>query len=151
MTAMTPFKHILVPTDFQASSAHALELAISLASALDAELTLLHVWEVPTSMYSGLVLNTIPLIESIERAAAEHLDEALRNLRRSVPRAKSTLHMGAPWREIIDAAAAKNADLIVMGTHGRQGLSHAVLGSVAEKVVRHSTIPVLTAHRPTAP
>lgn len=146
---MKPFKHILVPTDFGPSSVHAVELAVSLAGALDAELTLLHVWEVPTSLYSGLVLNTTEMIASIERAAADNLDEALHALRQRLPKAKSTLQMGAPWREIVDAALSKNADLIVMGTHGRQGLSHALLGSVAEKVVRLSTVPVLTARLPT--
>ena len=72
---MKPFKHILVPTDFGASSVYAVELAVSLAGALDAELTLLHVWEVPASLYSGLVLNTTEMITSIERAAADNLDE----------------------------------------------------------------------------
>jgi nucleotide-binding universal stress UspA family protein len=147
---MEPFKHILVATDFGPSSAYAVELAVSLASGLDAELTLLHVWEVPTSLYSGLVLNTTEMIKSIERAAADNLDESLHSLRQRLPRVKSTLQMGAPWREIVDAATSKNADLIVMGTHGRQGLSHALLGSVAEKVVRLSTVPVLTARLPTS-
>ncbi len=145
---MQPFKHILVPTDFEAPSTYAVDLAVALAGCLDAELTLLHVWDVPRYLYSGLVLNSPEVVSSVERAAEEHLEEALRILHRKLPRAKSTLQMGVPWQVIIDTAASKCADLIIMGTHGHHGVKHAVLGSVAEKVVRLSSIPVLTAHQP---
>jgi nucleotide-binding universal stress UspA family protein len=146
---MKPFKHILVPTDFEQPSLYATDLAVALATTFDAELTLLHVWEIPVYPHSEFVLSSVDLTSKIERAAAARLDEALRKVRLQLPKAKSRLQMGVPWQEIMSATSSLHADLIVMGTHGRHGLRHAFLGSVAEKVVRLSTVPVLTAHAPT--
>ena len=64
--------------------------------------------------------------------------------------AANLLRAGVPWEEVIGAASQVKADLIIMGTHGRRGLDRALLGSVAEKVVRMSTIPVLTVHAKSA-
>jgi nucleotide-binding universal stress UspA family protein len=136
--------HILVPTDFAKASASALELAVQLASAFDAKLTLLYVWELPIYPYMDFMLNTA-VISQVEDAATKGLARALDQLRKTMPAAQSKLKTGSPWQGIVEATEDVGADLIVMGTHGRHGLSRLTLGSVAEKVVRLSKVPVLTA------
>ncbi len=145
---MKPIRHILVPTDFAASSAEAVELAITFAKQFDAELTLLHAWELPVYPYMELTMNMEQLTTNVEKAAAECLQTKLNEVKARVPRTKSVLKLGAPWQQIIDAINEVKADLVVMGTHGRRGLSHALMGSVAEKVVRMSPVPVLTTRAP---
>lgn len=145
---MTPFKHILVPVDFSAASSAAIDLGVTLAKASDAELTLLHVWELPIYPYMEFMLNSAEFVSTIEEAAGKRLEETRRAVQQRFPSAKSQLMMGIPWQQILETVKQGPTDLLVMGTHGRQGLSHAVLGSVAEKIVRLSPIPVLTAHAP---
>jgi nucleotide-binding universal stress UspA family protein len=140
-------KHILLPTDFADASASALELGVQLARTFDAKLTLLHVWELPVYPYMDFMLNSA-VISDIEDAAANGLARALEELQKTMPAAHSKLKTGVPWQGILEAAQEVGADLIVMGTHGRHGLSRLTLGSVAEKVVRLSKVPVLTAHAP---
>lgn len=144
---MKTFKHILVPTDFEKASAGALEVATSLAQSFGARLTLLHVWEIPIYPYMDFVLNS-EVIAGVEDAAVKHLAEALAKLRMVLPDASSLLKTGQPGPSIIDAIAELKPDLVVMGTHGRRGVDRALLGSVAEKVVRSSAAPVLTVHAP---
>ena len=145
---MTNFNHILVPSDFRTASAKALDVAVTLAKKFDAKVTLLHVWEIPIYPYMDFMLNT-EVISSVEEAATKGLEQALAALRRQLPTAQSQLRTGEAWREILDAIKELQADLVVMGTHGRRGLSHLTLGSVAEKVVRLSPVPVLTVQEPT--
>lgn len=141
---MKTFKHILVPTDFSPSSAAAVALAIELATQLDAELTLVHAWDLPVYPYMELMLNAAEVTDSVEKAAAECLEKRLTEVRARLPRAKSLLKMGQPWQQIVAALDESKADLLVMGTHGRRGFAHAIMGSVAEKLVRLSPVPVLT-------
>jgi len=145
---MNTFKHILVPTDFSSSSAAAVDLAIGMANLFNAELTLLHTWEVPVYPYVELMMSSPELTNSVQKAASECLETKLREIQARLPRAKSLLRMGLPWQQIIDVIKESNADLLVMGTHGRRGLEHAIMGSVAEKLVRLSPIPVLTVRSP---
>ncbi len=147
---MKTFKHILVPTDFEKASAGALEIATSLAVACNAKLTLLHVWEIPIYPYMDFMLNS-QVISRVEDAAAKHLAEALASVQRLVPNAESKLRTGPPWQSIAAAVEELKPDLVVMGTHGRQGIGRAMLGSVAEKLVRVSPVPVLTVHASPAP
>jgi nucleotide-binding universal stress UspA family protein len=142
---MTNIRHILVPTDFGAPSSAAVDLAIDLAQGLDAELTLLHVWEIPDYPYLELMAHS-PEVTRAENAALTGLAEGLRQAQLRLPTAKSVLRSGVPWQGILEAVKELNGDLIVMGTHGLRGLSHALLGSVTEKVVRLSPVPVLTVH-----
>lgn len=138
-------KHILVPSDFQSASAAALELAVELAQKLDAKLTLLHVWELPIYPYMDFMLAS-EVISSVEDAATKGLERELASLRAHVPGADGVLRTGVAWMTIQDVIKELKPDLVVMGTHGRRGLSHLTLGSVAEKTVRLSTVPVLTVH-----
>lgn len=144
---MPKFQHIVVPTDFAPASASALELALTMAGAFDAKITLLHVWELPIYPYMDFMLNSA-VISEVEDAARQGLARALEELRKSLPGAQSKLKTGVPWEGILEAASELGADLIVMGTHGRHGLSRLTLGSVAERVVRLSPVPVLTVHAP---
>ena len=141
--------HILVPTDFAAASASALEVGVQMARAFDAKLTLLHVWELPIYPYMDFMLNS-EIIAEVEDAASKGLAKLLAELQQKLPAARSQLKTGLPWQGILEAIDQLEVDLVVMGTHGRQGLSHLTLGSVAEKVVRLSKAPVLTVHAPTA-
>lgn len=140
------FGRILVATDFSESSRRALELAIQLAQQFGSELTLMHSWEPPNYSYAAGLYLPVDIVSPIETAAAAHLEEATSELKLRMPAAKSLLREGAAWEEVLGAAAQVQADLIVMGTHGRSGLERALLGSVAEKVVRTSLVPVLTVH-----
>ncbi len=141
---MTTFKHLLVPTDFSPSSSAAVALAIDMAIQFNAELTLLHVWELPVYPYMELMLNAAEITSNLEKAAAECLHKRLTEVQARLPRAQSLLKMGQAWQEIVDAIKESKADLLVMGTHGRRGFEHAIMGSVAEKLVRLSSVPVLT-------
>jgi nucleotide-binding universal stress UspA family protein len=140
---MKAIKHILVPTDFERASERALELATTMALAFDAKVTLVHVWEIPVYPYMDFMLNS-DVITRVEDAAVKRLEEGLVALRKVLPNAESKLKTGLAWQGIIDAMRELKPDLVVMGTHGRHGLGHAILGSVAEKIVRMSDVPVLT-------
>jgi nucleotide-binding universal stress UspA family protein len=138
---MLAFRNILVPTDFSVSSSHVVEVAVDLARTFGAGLTLLHVYEIPSYMYMGA---WIDVVTPIEQAAQAELDTALASVRKTLPAARAELRCGVPWTQVLDVARESGADLIVMGTHGRTGVSHALLGSVAERVVRSADVPVLT-------
>jgi nucleotide-binding universal stress UspA family protein len=138
---MEPFKHILVATDFEEPADKALNAAVEVAKRFDAQLTIAHVYTVPTSYYAeGLSWPTADL----EQAARRALDAALTNAKAMYPKTDAVLSTGAPAEQILQTAKEKSVDLIVMGTHGRRGLSRVLLGSVAEKIVRMSPVPVLT-------
>jgi nucleotide-binding universal stress UspA family protein len=139
-----PFKHIVVATDFGECSERALDLALELASKFESELTLIHSWEAPA--YAGGLYMAVDIVTPIEEAAVAELDRATVELKLRMPNAKSMIRSGPAWEEIIAAATLLHSDLIVLGTHGRRGLNRALIGSVAEKVVRMATVPVLTVH-----
>jgi nucleotide-binding universal stress UspA family protein len=141
---MNTFKHILVPTDFSASSSGAVELAIDMATQFNAELTLLHVWELPVYPYMELMLNAAEIANNAEKAAAKCLDTKLNEVQARLPRAKALLKMGLAWQQIVETSKESKADLLVMATHGRRGFEHPLMGSVTEKLVRLSAVPVLT-------
>lgn len=142
---MFAVKHILVPTDFSDTSEGALAAAVELARTFHARITLLHVWSVPNIGYAeGL---SWPL-EGMEKAARIALDEVEARTRALHVDTDSILQIGAEWERILELVKARNIDLVVMGTHGRRGLSRVFLGSVAERVVRLSPVPVLTIRGP---
>ena len=147
-TGTVQFKHILVPTDFGEPSGRAEKLALELAQSFNAMLTLLHAYEVPVYTYPQVDAIVVDLFTPIEQAAREQLDRELAALQLKIPNAKSILRSGIPWREILSVIDEIRPDLVVMGTHGRRGVTHALLGSVAEKVVRLSPVPVLTVRDP---
>ena len=138
---MFVFKHVLVATDFSEASAPALELAVSIARQGGAALTVVHACEIPVFPEA---IPPVDYVTPITAAAGKRLDDLLATIRDRCPDAKRVLKVGSPWEEILEAATDAGADLVVVGTHGRRGLVHAMLGSVAERVVRLSPVPVLT-------
>jgi nucleotide-binding universal stress UspA family protein len=145
---MSTFKRILAATDFSEASRDALDLARALAHEAGAELTVMHACEVPAFTEFAA---SVDLITPLEELGRSKLDALLPSVRAECPGAKGVIKVGVAWDEILAVAAEVRADLIVMGTHGRRGVVHAILGSVAERVVRLSTIPVLTVRsRPAA-
>jgi nucleotide-binding universal stress UspA family protein len=148
---MIEFKHILVPTDFGEASSRAVEVAVDLAGKYGSALTLFHVCEFPVYGYPGLASGVVDLSTAVQQAAQRELDTALAALRSRMPSATGLLAIGVPWQEIQRAIEARQADLVVLGTHGRRGLSRALLGSVAQRTVQMSQVPVLTVRGPAAP
>lgn len=146
---MKNFEHILIATDFEEPSLYALDVAMDLATRFESELTVLHTWEILSNSYSyaAIAYNTLDIYTPLEEAASTKLEQTMERVRARLPRAKSLLLDGRPWEKILAAIESTKADLVVVGTHGRKGLSHVVLGSVAEKVVRMSPIPVLVVRR----
>jgi nucleotide-binding universal stress UspA family protein len=142
---------ILVAVDFSDASRAALVTAARLARRSDAAVDLLHVWQPPTPTPHELIASTPSLLErraANERSAAEADMEELRSLLESLGASpdRELLAVGDPATEILSVAQQGNYDLVVVGTAGRRGLARAFLGSVAEKVLRHSPCPVLTVH-----
>jgi universal stress protein A len=140
------FRRILHPTDFSRASAPARRRATALAKACRAPLVLLHVMT-PPSPFVGedtLPSSYMDLLTLARRSAKRRLAAALARVKRERVRAKAVFVEGLPASEILRAARRERADLIVMGTHGRTGISRVFLGSVAERVVRESRCAVLT-------
>jgi universal stress protein A len=137
-------KKILCPTDFSETSEKAVEYALFLATAHQAQLTLLHVVDHLQGFdhYEILALTPMEIAKKIEKRATESLDDLVNRIKGSVAVDKAVQH-GKTSVEICEAAKAAQADLIVIGSHGRTGLSHVLIGSVAETVVRHADCPVL--------
>ena len=134
-------KRILVPTDFSDASLAAVDYAVELAKPFKA--TLLIVLAVEPLYYAGdLGLQ----LEEQRRLGREDLDELAARLKRAGVECQTILETGTPYRVIADLADRQAVDLIVMATHGRGGLSHLLIGSVTEKVVRTANRPVLTVH-----
>jgi nucleotide-binding universal stress UspA family protein len=131
---------ILVATDFSPQASNALEWARCLAGAFEAKLVLLHVIDIfslaeITCATGGT--DPLPLLrEQAQRCMAE--------LRMLVPDAQTVILEGSPRPVIVDAAPELDCQMTVMGTHGRSGLAHLLLGSVAEYVVRNGKVPVFT-------
>ena len=137
------FKTIVVATDFGPASELALEYARTLAQKFGASLHLVHVVEEPFPIGSeGYVAEVAELHESVLQKAHQRLSTSLAAV--ADDGATSEVLVGKPARGIIEAAAKKNADLIVMGTHARGPVAHFLIGSVAERVLRTAPCPVLT-------
>ncbi|MEY4580954.1 MAG: hypothetical protein RL701_5657 [Pseudomonadota bacterium] len=139
------FKTIVVGTDFQPCSQRAVNIAASMIKAsAQGQLFVVHTFELP--VYPGAEFVVADIMTPIQDAAQQQLDECLQPLVERGVNVRGIIAMGPAWQQIIKVAEQTQADLIVVGTHGRRGLKHAVLGSVAEKVVRMAHVPVLTVH-----
>jgi universal stress protein A len=146
---MRKYETILVATDFSESAEHALEEATGLARRLDARIHLVHAYELPALLpgpeASAASAELDRSIRESARTALEELAERVRSV--SLEVAVEVGH-GAPTEVITRIARERGANLIVMGTRGRSGLSHVLLGSVAERTVRTAPCPVLTVKNP---
>jgi universal stress protein A len=139
------FRKVLCPIDFSEHSLAALDVALKVVQQNDAKLYLMNVAPMPAGAagFQPVPLDPYPVLD-------EERQQQLAKLgREKIPamvRYETIVVSGDPAEQVLDAARSIGADLIVMGTHGRKGLGHLVLGSVAERVVRESPTPVLTAH-----
>ena len=138
-------QNILVPVDFSANSAAAVDYASSLANESGAELHLLHVHEDVVAFVEGF--GGYPMPPDVEQIKASL--EQVRPTTADIP-FRRCFKMGHPADEIIQYAKENQIDLIVMGTHGRTGIDRLLIGSVAEGVVRRAPCPVLTIKQPVA-
>jgi nucleotide-binding universal stress UspA family protein len=145
------FHHILAPTDFSEFSKQALKSALDLAQTFGAKLLLLHVVEPPPYPIEGLVPSQLGanLLDDLERQASNELAALLPEAQGLQVDVARRVSVGIPYRKIVEVAGEEKIDLIVMTTHGRTGITHMVMGSVAERVVRTAPCPVLTI-RPTS-
>jgi nucleotide-binding universal stress UspA family protein len=141
---MAALNKILVPVDYSDHSRRAVHFARDLATAFGASLHFVHVF--PPAAFVSPPLVPAPVITGdvkveSRRGFEDYLATARSELGVDV---SGTLREGVPHLEILEAAKALGADLIVLGTHGKTGIEHLLLGSVAERVVRHATVPVIT-------
>jgi nucleotide-binding universal stress UspA family protein len=140
-------KVILVPTDFGEPSEAALDYAIELAKAFGSEVVLMHAYEIPIVGFpDGAIVATADLTARILEGAQAGLEHEVSTREGQGVKLRGIIKQGDPYRMVNETAESIGADLIVMGTHGRHGIPRMLLGSVAEKVVRTATVPVLTIH-----
>jgi len=140
-------KKILVATDFAEASRAASEVGVELARMFHVPLVLMHAYHVPMQVYTGVpVVPVAGYVRAYEDAAREALENERIRLAAAGVDVNAVLRSGVAWEEILATAKQLDVGLIVTGTHGRHGLPRALLGSVGEKVVRLSPVPVLTIH-----
>jgi nucleotide-binding universal stress UspA family protein len=144
---MLPVKKILAPIAFDASSSDSLDYAIQLANQLGAAVCVLHVYPIPIYGFpDGTLITSAEVAAKLSEVAQMHLDDAVKSRQGRGVELSSILLTGNPWEEVVKVAKSEKVDLVVMGTHGRRGMSRALLGSVAERVLRESSVPVLVVH-----
>jgi len=147
---MLSLRKILVPIDLSPASIRVLEQARDFAAKFAATIDLLHVWTppamlAPEALITGVGATAQPFLEWLGNTAREHLTQFEGQARvAGITLTNSYCELGDPATAIIERAVSGSYDLLVMGTHGRTGLSHALMGSVAEKVVRRAPCAVLT-------
>ena len=146
-TAMAPMqfhiRKILVPIDFSEHSQKALRYALAFAAQFDAEVTLVHIVE--QMVYPGDWMYPPLAVSDFANEKREQMIERLRALDAgSGIKTQHMVRLGRAWQEVTEIAREQKADLIILATHGYTGLKHALLGSVAEKIVRHAPCPVLS-------
>ena len=136
-------QHILVPIDFSQDSEHAIDSATGLAKQFQARVTLLHAIHIP----EAAEVNLAAYMDKIRSEADQSMTPRLQRVQEAGVTADAVTVIGAPSQTIVDTARDRHADLIVMGTHGRTGLRHMLIGSVAERVVRLAPCPVMVVPR----
>jgi nucleotide-binding universal stress UspA family protein len=148
---MIALKTVLVATDFSETSDVALRYGKALAQAFGASLHVVHVVQEPFAQpwaVEAYGFSLATLQEEWVREAKVRMEQTLTPDERTSFRAELVTLLGHPVVEILKYANERNMDLVVIGTHGRGPLGHMVMGSVAERVVRKATCPVLTVHHP---
>jgi nucleotide-binding universal stress UspA family protein len=149
--AKADWKRICCPIDFSDASRAAMEVAADLARHFGAELVLLHAYPIPGYTFpDGSVVASPKMMQELADQAQRHLEEWRAEAERlsGNPRVLAEKAIGEPAAEIVSFARGRGVDLLVLGTHGRTGLEHALMGSIAERVVRRAHCPVLTVRPP---
>ena len=137
-------KKILVPIDLSEYSFEAVEYACKLASGNETQIYLFHVGPDKPLTVPAIDQHSETALRDVEDASLTRLEMFIRKKVCSARRIVGVIRRGEPFREIVKFSRDEKIDLIVMATHGRTGVAHVLMGSVAEKVVRHSPVPVLT-------
>jgi nucleotide-binding universal stress UspA family protein len=137
-------KRIVAPVDFSPSSEKAVDYAIELARALGAEIILVHVIEPLNYAVPRWLPEPTALLEEQRKEAAQEIARLEKRVLQRRVGCRSEIHFGVVYEMIAEAAANLRADLVVIATHGRTGLSHMIIGSVAERVIQRAPCPVLT-------
>jgi len=143
---MKDFKNVVFATDFSDCSDYALEYALSIARQYQGRLSIVHVINEPVDLRGFYVphISFEKLEEEIELGAKKMMESFCRTHLGDFTDYETFIVPGIAYDEIIKKAVELDADLIVLGTHGRTGLDHVLFGSTAEKVVRKSSVPVMT-------
>ena len=144
-----PWRTVLVPTDFSADSAAAIAWARALVAKTGGRLVLVHAYDLPSIALTGSGLAAA----SVEKALADSARQKLGELRESLRGVEvdTLISAARPDPAIFDALGRSHADAVVMGTRGRTGLAHVLLGSTAERVIRRAHVPVVTVKAATPP
>ena len=144
------WKRICCPIDFSDASRAAMEVAADLARRSGADLVLLHAYPIPGYTFpDGSVVASPKMMQDLADQAERHLEEWRGEAAKIVgSRVTTQKAIGEPAAEIVAFARSAGVDLVVVGTHGRTGIEHALMGSVAERVVRRAHCPVLTVRPP---
>lgn len=138
---------ILVPTDFSVCAETALDYALQIAARVGAKVYVMHAYQLPVVGFpDGVLLPTASVASGILTWAQGQLAACVARRKESSVEIIPVLKQADARAAVLEAADELSADLVVMGTHGRHGLARALIGSVAEAVVRTSTVPVLTIH-----
>ena len=146
---MLNIRRILVPTDFSETSERALDYALDLAEKMNAAVTVMHAYEIPIVGFpDGALVATADVASRIADVSRAALEATAKKRAGRVAKLATLLRDGVAYEEIRTVADEIDADLIVLGTHGRRGIARALLGSVAENVIRTTQRPVLTIHGP---
>jgi nucleotide-binding universal stress UspA family protein len=141
---------ILCAVDFSETSDVALEHALSLAEQHGAALVLVHAWQLPAyAIPEGAIVASPQYVSQIQSELQKSLDAAVARVSGGAVKVSGKLGEGPAHLEVNRLAKELGADLVVIGTHGRTGLSHVLLGSTAERVVRTCPVPVLTVRHKT--
>ena len=150
---MKRFKHILAATDLSPESFAAVQYAAHLAEGQAAKLTILHVPQTTTLLFTDFAppVDLLSLDRTIEAAARDTLESWVRRHVKSKAGVRVVIRAGVTHEVICKAAADAGASLIVMATHGRKGIGHVILGSVTERVLRAAPCPVLVVRPPSPP
>jgi len=142
---MKQFKKLLIATDFSELSTAAIEFGRSLISRYKAKLYIIHVVDnLPTMAMRTTELTADTVAHNAETRAKKELKNFIAPRLKGMKNVSTVVKIGEAHEEIVNFAKKQKVDLIVLATHGRTGLAHVLIGSVAEKVVRHSPVPVLT-------
>jgi len=142
------FYRIVVPTDFSACSEEAWRVARSVAATSHGELVLTHVLTEAPLYRESILTQVRPVYEGARKWAEGALGDWVAKARAEGLNARAALRTGVAYQQVVALATDERADLIVIGTHGRGGIDRALLGSVADRVVRLAPCPVLTVREP---
>ena len=147
---MIEIRRILVPMDFSECSRRGLRYAVAMAERFGSEIVLVHAIEAPLNLPPQTLVRldpegpAMPIMDYVREAADRRLNAMLAELSLASIPAQGVISVGDVRDVVLENAKTHNVDMIVMGTHGRKGLRHLLIGSVAEDIVRRSEVPVLT-------